>query len=83
MSSPTEAELDCLRRIDVLVLTAVELDARRCEELLNLTYTLYLECGRQIAPAFQTRERLAPPLRAGIEVDGRRLWPSPAATVAS
>ena len=53
------------------------------DELVDLTYPLYLECGRQIAPVFRTRDRVPAPLRAGIEQDGRRLWPGPAATVAA
>jgi predicted nucleotidyltransferase len=70
--------------IDLLVVTAEELAPSRERELLELTYPLYLESGRQISPAFRTRDQLLgqwAPLRRQVQRDGLRLWPEPAATV--
>lgn len=44
--------------IDLLVVTRQELPADLAERLLNDTYPLYLECGRQIGPQFRTEESL-------------------------
>jgi predicted nucleotidyltransferase len=41
--------------IDILVLTAVPVPEPQQEALINDTYPLFLECGRQIDPQFRTR----------------------------
>jgi predicted nucleotidyltransferase len=45
--------------IDLLVVTRTQLDEATAEELVNETYPLYLECGRQIGPQFRTEASLA------------------------
>jgi len=40
--------------IDLLILSETPVPAEMQEELLNETYPLYLECGRQISPQFRT-----------------------------
>jgi predicted nucleotidyltransferase len=63
--------------IDLLVVTATPLADSASEELVNETYPLYLECGRQIGPQFRTEESLGSDVfaenvaRDGVEVWGR------------
>jgi predicted nucleotidyltransferase len=45
--------------IDLLVVTCAAVDEAVQEQLLNATYPLYLECGRQLSPAFKTQAELA------------------------
>jgi hypothetical protein len=52
------------------------------EALLNETYLLYLECGRQLSPQFFSEDRLTPPpdertreFLQSIEPDAVRVWP--------
>jgi predicted nucleotidyltransferase len=65
--------------IDVLVLTRSEVAEADQEELVNETYPLFLECGRQISPAFMSLARWAGradrdrALREQVEQDGRSL----------
>ena len=47
--------------IDILVLTSNAVPERSREELVNLTYPLFLECGRQIAPQFRTTQQFRSP----------------------
>jgi hypothetical protein len=47
--------------IDLLVITALDVRVAEQEELLNQTYPLYLECGRQLSPHFFSERRLAAP----------------------
>jgi predicted nucleotidyltransferase len=47
--------------IDLLVVTRDSVAEREAEELVNETYALYLECGRQIGPQFRTAGQLAEP----------------------
>jgi predicted nucleotidyltransferase len=68
--------------IDLLVITRGELGEGEAEALLNETYPLYLECGRQLSPQFFAHERLDDPpderTRAflqSIEGDARAVWP--------
>ena len=64
--------------VDLLVVTAELLSPETRDELLGLTYPLYLECGRQISPAFRTGRELNSqwaPLHAEVSRDGVRLWP--------
>ena len=44
--------------IDLLVVTRTQLDETVVEELVNETYPLYLECGRQIGPQVRTEASL-------------------------
>lgn len=65
--------------IDLLAITTEPLSEETRDELLALTYPLYLECGRQISPAFRTRSELASqwaPLQAEVDRDGRQVWPA-------
>ena len=64
--------------IDLLVVTTEILSPVLEDELVALTYELYLRSGRQISPAFRTRERLRStwaPLQVEVSRDGLRLWP--------
>lgn len=47
--------------IDLLVVTRGPVPEREQEQLLNLTYPLYLECGRQLSPNFIDEHRLSQP----------------------
>jgi predicted nucleotidyltransferase len=68
--------------IDVLVITADPLSDDEQNGLIQLTYPLYLECGRQISPQFMTAsEWTAPSARrtdfvARVRAEGERLLPS-------
>jgi len=68
--------------IDLLVITDDEVDEAEQEALINETYPLFLECGRQLSPHFFGRRRLAEPddrtreFLLEVERDGARVWPS-------
>ena len=47
--------------IDLLVVTAEALPPETAEQLVNKTYPLYLECGRQIGPQFRSAGELSQP----------------------
>ena len=47
--------------IDLLVVTQEPVPEPEAEALVNETYALYLECGRQIGPQFRTAGQLAEP----------------------
>jgi predicted nucleotidyltransferase len=47
--------------IDLLVITRKPVPDVEQEELLNETYPIYLECGRQLSPHFFSERRLAKP----------------------
>jgi predicted nucleotidyltransferase len=67
--------------IDLLVITAEPLPQPARDRLVALTYALFLECGRQISPAFRTRRELRAkwaPLGAEVSRDGVKLWPADA-----
>jgi hypothetical protein len=68
--------------IDLLVLTSSDVGPEGREALLNETYPLYLECGRQISPQFWSIARFDdPPSEAarsfkGIVLgEGKRIFP--------
>jgi hypothetical protein len=70
--------------IDLLVVTRAAVDAAEQEQLLNETYPLYLECGRQLSPHFFSERRLAEPddartrdFLAGIAPEAVTVWPPP------
>jgi predicted nucleotidyltransferase len=64
--------------IDVLVVTRSPVAESQQEELVNATYPLLLECGRQIGPQFRTEAEFAaePPARflENVRRDGVLLW---------
>lgn len=67
--------------IDLLVLTHEPLSPELQEELINETYPLYLECGRQIGPQWRTSDGWESPssdleraFRANVDKDGRTLF---------
>src|SRR3954466_1310371 len=47
--------------VDLLVVTTEPVREPEAEDLINETYALYLECGRQLSPHFFSAERLAAP----------------------
>jgi predicted nucleotidyltransferase len=69
--------------VDLLVVTRESVSERERDDLLNETYPLYLECGRQLSPHFFTEERLAAPddertreFLERIESEARVVWPA-------
>jgi hypothetical protein len=67
--------------IDLLVVTASAIPEPERQELLDLTYPLYLECGRQISPHFLEQRLLGDPrderqrrFLSEVERDGVRIW---------
>src|SRR4051794_29595387 len=73
--------------VDLLVVTRLEVPEEQQEALLDETYPLYLECGRQLSPHFFSERRLRDPgdLRTRdfleqIERDAVVVWPPAAAT---
>ena len=62
--------------IDVLVLSRSAVAPELPEELIDATYPLFLECGRQIGPQFRTRDRVDGVFGENVERDGVRLWPA-------
>jgi len=66
--------------IDLLVVTATPPAETAVEELINETYPLYLECGRQIGPQFRTEASLGlDAFAANVARDGVELWGQPSA----
>jgi predicted nucleotidyltransferase len=68
--------------IDVLVVTSESVTQDQVDQLVNDTYPLYLECGRQISPAFKTArewrsEDDKAEFVARVRDEGRQLWPQP------
>jgi predicted nucleotidyltransferase len=68
--------------IDLLVVTGQAPSDARKDELINLTYDLFLACGRQIAPAFVAAADLASPSAAerraflqSIAKEKKRIYP--------
>ena len=68
--------------VDLLVVTRESVSERERDDLLNETYPLYLECGRQLSPHFFSEERLAAPdhertreFLERIEPEARVVWP--------
>lgn len=67
--------------IDLLILTREALSSQLQEELVNETYPLYLECGRQIGPQWRTLEQWRTPkderaraFVASVEGEGLTLY---------
>ena len=70
--------------IDVLVVTRDDVPEPEQEQLLNETYPLYLECGRQLSPHFFSERLLAEPesdhtrnFLARIDPETLTVWPPP------
>jgi predicted nucleotidyltransferase len=68
--------------VDLLVVTREAVPDDEQDDLLNETYPLYLECGRQLSPHFFSEQRLAAPaddltreFLARIADDVRVVWP--------
>lgn len=68
--------------IDLLVITREQLSDAEQEDLLNETYPLYLESGRQLSPHFFSEWRLARPddertrdFLARVACDAIVIWP--------
>jgi predicted nucleotidyltransferase len=68
--------------IDLLVITRAVVPEDEQEQLLNETYPLYLECGRQLSPHFFSQHRLAEPDDAqtqrflhSVAADAISVWP--------
>ena len=60
--------------LDLLVLVREPLDAALQQELVDATYPLFLESGRQLGPQFRTPEQhAASPSRAEIDADAVEL----------
>jgi predicted nucleotidyltransferase len=67
--------------IDLLVLMQEPLSPEVREELVNATYPLYLECGRQSGPQWRTIEQWALPkderaqaFKANVDAEGCTLY---------
>jgi hypothetical protein len=68
--------------VDLLVVTTEPVPEPEAEDLLNETYALYLECGRQLSPHFFSAARLAAPeddrtrdFLERIAGEARVVWP--------
>jgi hypothetical protein len=71
--------------IDLLVVVRRELPAADEDALVDATYPLYLECGRQLSPHFFSEARLGAPgdertrtFLAAVSADGVDVWPAAA-----
>lgn len=67
--------------VDLLVLTQDPVNATMQDELVNATYPLYLECGRQIGPQWRTLDQWQNPqtdpereFKRNVEAEGRELF---------
>lgn len=62
--------------LDLLVLVAEPLAAEEIQTLVDATFPLFLESGRQLSPQFRTPEQHgASPSRAAIDADAVEVWP--------
>jgi len=71
--------------IDLLVVTREAIGQAEAEALVNETYPLFLECGRQLSPQFYSQQRLQEPesermreFLQNIAADVLVVWPQPA-----
>jgi predicted nucleotidyltransferase len=66
--------------VDLVVVTREPVAEPLQEELVNATYPLFLECGRQIGPQFRTTRELEAepptPFLENFRRDRLLLWPS-------
>jgi predicted nucleotidyltransferase len=65
--------------LDLLVVVARPLDGDLEQELVDSTYPLFLETGRQIGPQFRTREQLGrtPEFVENLRRDAIEIWRHP------
>jgi predicted nucleotidyltransferase len=64
--------------LDLLVLVSTRIDDDEAQELIDETFPLFLESGRQISPQFRTEEQHAgSPSREAIDADAVEVWPCP------
>ena len=64
--------------LDLLVLVTEPVGDAEAGALVDETYPLFLESGRQISPQFRTAEQhAASPSRAAIDADAVEVWPAP------
>jgi predicted nucleotidyltransferase len=71
--------------IDIVVVTSQPVPESTVDDLVNLTYPLYLRCGRQISPAFKSVDEwqavatdpdgYRDDVIQDVLKEGRRLWP--------
>jgi predicted nucleotidyltransferase len=62
--------------LDLVVLVAEPLPEQEIDELVDETYPLFLESGRQLSPQFRTPEQhAASPSRAAVDADAVEVWP--------
>lgn len=61
--------------LDLLVRTRRELPDEEKGELVDATYPLFLECGRQISPAIVCVGTISESLAAAVAADGVTVWP--------
>jgi predicted nucleotidyltransferase len=62
--------------LDLLVLVREPLAASDEQELVDATFPLFLESGRQLSPQFRTPgQHDASPSRAAIDADAVEVWP--------
>ena len=61
--------------LDLLVVTRRTLAQTEKDELFDLTYPLFLECGRQISPAIVREGAMSKSLAAAVTADGVPVWP--------
>jgi predicted nucleotidyltransferase len=63
--------------LDLLVIVSAPLAADELQQLIDATFPLFLESGRQISPQFRTPEQHAQsPSRAQIDADAVEIWPA-------
>ena len=62
--------------LDLLVATRRVLEQEEKDALFDATLPLFLECGRQISPAFVAEGNRSPALADAVSEDGVRIWPS-------
>ena len=61
--------------LDLLVLVGEPLTASEQQELVDATFPLFLESGRQLSPQFRTPEQHdASPSRTAIDADAVEVW---------
>jgi len=71
MKIPSDLDLDL--DLDLAVVVRRDLADDEKQSLVNATYPLYLECGRQISPAVVLEGAVAETVAAAIATDGVRL----------
>jgi hypothetical protein len=69
-------------RIDILVVTSHPLSEAAIDQLGNMTYPIYLQCGRRISPVFKTIQGWQADKPSDfverVRSEGHRVWPESA-----